>query len=360
MTEYRKEIPKDNVQQSYNLSELQERSIPKVVYRDDYKKEYNDIYLTIYTKCKEVQIHSLGLTVGRKPMIVFFEPDREFLLFFTSGSDRKNTLSRINQLDEFLNIGNKELLEIITKKDKKRLEELIQKNGDRIMKISCSLYIPQGQYYGHYFINSIATEEHITVKFREVGEIVKESFENELDVNENIETGTIGNSQFWDCHYLNFETEKPKYDVEVLIRVLSGRNIKTRGMKSLLIIKIGKKIEVKRHYTVIKHIEGWDKRLSSAIKDAKKDGMKFAESGVLESEIDDKFVDEVVEYALDRAKITPYDRNILSKKLKEGIKSRTVIGFLSDVMIFFERSVGLSEYTVEVIEDSIARILIGS
>ena len=199
--------------------------------------DFNNQYLEILMEAQELKV--IKVQKGKKPLVVFEEPiSGSFLLFLTKGEH--NTIGLIA---DYLGINRRELNNLVSNGDRNAIQNMLKSQGTRKILIVAHLYKRT------YFIHNIATEKYKTIRFMEVKEALIEFFPGMEIIEVN-----IGINMFWEVPYDYFGD-----NFDIFIRILSGRNIKTRAVKIILVLKIGQ-VEAVFGYSVIEHTQDWKER----------------------------------------------------------------------------------------------------
>lgn len=238
------------------------------------------------------------------PLIEFqnpFNPKEKILI---TGWDK------IGMLSDYLGMKRnrmKELVESNKPESLKVINDILQEQQERIIKIDASLFNKQ------FFAFNIATNEHTTITFSEIRSVVERILGTEIN------EITFNRSLVWEKHYktVTFSNEA----MDVIIRVTSGRNIKTSAIKVMVYIRIKtcKNSLICANYTAIKHMENWNARLVQTLSSA----MEITEVAItsiqkfmnvpLSYDEGIKYIENIPMFIMNPAKIT---------KIKEVLKKR--------------------------------------
>lgn len=212
----------------------------------------NAKYLDI--TAKPDYIHVIDAHFFKHPFLVLEVGDEKVILV----KKRK-----ITQLLKFLNIGVRDFYrewkeygnDIITHKLNKSIDQLTQP-----LQFNCSLY------QNEWWCFRVAAQETQIITHREVYDIVSKhaSYLKSISPQVILEESQLGTVSIWHIYLSKFSNRD---DFTTQITVTGGRNIKTRALKVIPLVKVASCDNSIRpiEYFRIKHTKNWRNRLISAI-----------------------------------------------------------------------------------------------
>jgi hypothetical protein len=162
--------------------------------------------------------------------------------------------SKCGFLADFLDMGRHELYALVRRGEVETLNSLLSEQGRRVMKISANLF--RGQWYAF----NVATKAHVTITFSQVRHVVTQEL-SDYAVTET----EVGRSLAWEATLSEMHADGDAHHVR--LRVMSGRNTKSRAIKVILYVhrlECANDMYVEE-YEAIKHLRGWESRLRAAI-----------------------------------------------------------------------------------------------
>jgi len=303
-------------------------SIPQTIRDHNLVMEYNGVFLEIITTAENLKVLEAYFTIGGsryapKPRIWFEDPYAgEFVL-------RLHKKGKVGMLADYLGMKRTDLYELVKNEDVDVINNLLQEQGTRKIKLTASLF------EGDYYINTLATEKHTTIKFSEIQEVIIEHMPKYA---EDIESGMYERSKFWEIPIAYFDIGKNQYDV--FIRVMSGRNITTRAVKVILKLMVNNKKELTYSYDVVKHTKNWKDKFIQLLTDAEEMAFNLDEfvNELKATKVSKKWIESEVERLIVLSPIRSSDKKNYMRQFYKQQTQKFVIDNLLDFVVFIDET----------------------